>query len=127
RFAGAKRASAECVLNKGIEVFLLGELLLEARHPIRGDGPINRQPRFVHSYFGERRIVASRLQSHEATEAVANHKGCVRLGSQGEHIFALFGDAVVMALWATLASPASLDGVNRKMLGQGAREGCVVG
>jgi len=57
---------------------------------------------------------------------VANEQGCAGLLQQGEHILTLFGNAVIIALWAALASPSAFDDVDGKMLGQSAREGSVV-
>ena len=58
---------------------------------------------------------------------MTNEKGRAGLLQQGEHILTLFGNAVIIALWAALASPATFDDVDGKMLGQSAREGSVVG
>jgi hypothetical protein len=57
---------------------------------------------------------------------VANEQGGARLGLQGEHVLTLFDDAVVITLRAARASSPALDGVDRKMLRQGARECGVV-
>src|SRR5262249_55899144 len=46
---------------------------------------------------------------------------------QGEHILTFFDHAVIITLWAAPPSPATLDDVDGKMLGQGASEGSVVG
>jgi hypothetical protein len=52
---------------------------------------------------------------------VANEKRRASLSLQGEHILTLFDDAVIITLRAALASSAALNGVDRKMLSQGAR------
>src|SRR5438876_3302693 len=126
-FAYALRTHTDEELDKGTGVVLLGEFLLVARHPAHWDGPINRDARFVDSYFGESPVVASHFQGHESTKAVTNQKGRAGLLLQSEHIFALFDHAVIITLWTALASPATLDSVDRKLFGQGAREGGVVG
>jgi hypothetical protein len=123
RFAERRRRVGERELDQGIEVFVLGELLLVARHPARWHGPINRHAGFVHGEFGEGRVVASHFQGNQSPIAVANEQGRAGLGSQGEHILTLFDDAVIIPLRAALASSATLNGVDRKMLSQGACEG----
>jgi hypothetical protein len=72
-------------------------------------------------------VVASHFQGHQSTVAVTNEEGRARLSLQREHVLTLFDDAVIVTLRAALASSAALDGVDRKMLGQGARGGSVVG
>src|SRR6266851_1196800 len=121
------RTDAESTLDQGIDVFFLGELLLVARHPVYWHGPINRHAGFVHGYFGEGCVVASNFQGHQSPVAVANEQRRAGRGSQGEHILTLFDDAVIITLRAALASSATLDGVDHKMLSQDAREGGVVG
>src|SRR5258708_13679486 len=125
--AGTIRASAERVLDKGIRVFIRGAILMIARYPADRDGPTDRDARLIHGYFGKGLVEASSLQGNESTEAMTNEKGRAGLLLQSEHILALFRHAVIIALWAALTSPATLDDVDRKMLGQSAREGSVVG
>jgi hypothetical protein len=72
-------------------------------------------------------VVAGNFQGNESTEAVADEQGRAGLLLQGKHILTFFDHAVITALWAALASSATLDGVDRKMLGQGARKSGVVG
>jgi hypothetical protein len=58
---------------------------------------------------------------------MANEKGRAGLGSQGEHILALFENTVILALWAAPATPATLKSMDREMLSQSVREGSVGG
>jgi len=88
---------------------------------------MNGHAGFVHGYFVKGFVVASHFQGNQSTVAVTNEEGRARLSLQREHVLTLFDDAVIVTLRAALASSAALDGVDRKMLGQGAREGSVVG
>jgi hypothetical protein len=57
---------------------------------------------------------------------VANEQGSARLRLQSEHVLTLFDDAVITTLRTTLATAPTLDGVDREVFGEGARERGVV-
>src|ERR1051326_4534499 len=119
--ASAFRANPKRKRDKGIEILLLGKLLLVAWHPPHRNGPSNRDARFIHGDFSKRRIVTGSFQGYESPKAMTNEQGRAGLLLQGDHILTLFADAVIIALWTAQASSAPLDDVNRKMLAQRGR------